>query len=220
MRDHQMRTIAMYNMDKCNGWDCIDNMWPIVQPTQTIPKRIARFRVSEAGGNGDAFCHFYLNDYLFERIWRHPEKYVDTLRQYAGVIAPDFSTYTDMPYPMQMWNVYRSRALAHYWQACGLDVIANIQFSDMRSMEWCFDGMPKRSVLALSSVGVSKNSSNRFAFKRGAEEACRVLEPTAVVCYGPQIDFRANGATIYRYESDNNTRVRKWFESRDAEDTE
>jgi len=32
------------------------------------------------------------------------------LAKYDCVLTPDFSTYTDMPTPMKLWNIYRSRA--------------------------------------------------------------------------------------------------------------
>lgn len=39
----------------------------------------------------------FVDDYQFERVWAHPERYIDKLSKYALVATPDFSTYSDMP---------------------------------------------------------------------------------------------------------------------------
>ena len=30
--------------------------------------------------------------------------------RYSGIIAPDFSTYSDFPKPLKLWNIYRMNA--------------------------------------------------------------------------------------------------------------
>ena len=61
--------------------------------------------------------HFCIDDYqIFERVWRNPQKCIDLLRKFDCVVCPDFSIYIDMPLPMKLWNLYKSRALGHWWQ--------------------------------------------------------------------------------------------------------
>ena len=195
------------NMQICSGWDCADNMWPTIEPTHTIPDGLVTFMVADSWRHPEEFCHFYIDDYRFDRLWARPESYIEVLRRYKGVIGPDFSTYTDMPYPMQMWNKYRSMALTHYWQSEGIDVIPELQFSDQKSLEWAFDGMPKYSVLACSSVGVARNRESRRRFVEGMEQACRMLEPAGLIMYGSKVDFDANDAEVYWFKNDNHERV-------------
>jgi len=205
---HRMRSLKMLNLQLCDRFDCERGMWPYVRPSYAIPEKMVRFKVSESYDGRDKFCHFHIEDYQFERLWERPESYIDILRRYAGLIAPDFSTYTDMPTPMQMWNVYRSRALTHYWQSQGLEVIPLIQFSDESSYDWAFEGLPKHSVLATSSVGVYRNKTCRRDFARGMEAACKVLEPTDLVWFGLEVDCDTNGARVHRYNNDNDERLR------------
>lgn len=212
LRTQQLRTIKLMNMHICSGEDCDRNVWPRLEPTFTIPNGLTTFEVASSWKHTDEFCHFFIDDYRFERLWDRPESYLDILSRYSGLIAPDFSTYIDMPLPMQIWNVYRSRALAYCWQQQGFDVIPNIQFSDENSYEWVFEGLPKHSVLATSSVGVYRNSIYRKEFKRGMEEACRRLEPIGLVMYGSKVDFDANGADVYWYKNDNHERLKRWEE--------
>lgn len=208
MRTQQERTIRSYNMHLVSGKDCDGNMWPTLRPVDVTPSRLTVFCAGTAGKNTDAFAHFYIDDYRFARVWNHAVTYVPVLKNYAGVIAPDFSLYTDMPYPMQMWNKYRSMALAHYWQKCGIEVIPSITFSDESSYEWVFDGLPKHSTLATSTVGVCRTKAWREAFRRGIEEACRRLEPTRLVINGSKVDFDANGAEVCWYKNENSARVK------------
>lgn len=46
--------------------------------------------------NLDRIVHFFLYDYKFEKIWDSPDNYVEKLRQYKGVLSPDFSMYLEM----------------------------------------------------------------------------------------------------------------------------
>lgn len=197
------------NMQICTGEDCINNTWPILKPVDLKPKKLVTFLVADSHEHKDDYCHFFIDDYRFERLWDRPERYIEILKRYAGVIAPDFSTYTDMPYPMQAWNVYRSRALAHYWQKCGINVIPNIQFSDPRSYEWFFDGLPYESTLASSTVGLLKREEWRNAFAEGMEEAIRRTRPKRLIIYGKAIPFDHMGVEVKWYKNDNTARVRK-----------
>ena len=67
--------------------------FPILQPTYCIPNRLIAFSKAISCKNYDQWIHFYEDDYLFERIWRNPTRYLDILKRYNGVILPDFSGY-------------------------------------------------------------------------------------------------------------------------------
>ena len=45
----------------------------------------------------DTVVHFFTPDFLFERVWYHPNKNLEFLRQFKAVCSPNFSQYTDMP---------------------------------------------------------------------------------------------------------------------------
>lgn len=128
--------------------------------------------------------HCFTDDYQFVRFWNTPDRYIAKLSQFAAVCAPDFSTYTDMPLAMQIYNHYRKHWLAAYWQLNGLTVYPTISWSDENSYEWCFDGEPRGGVVAVSSVGTQKSKESQRLFLRGYEEMVKRLEPTWVIFYG------------------------------------
>jgi hypothetical protein len=113
--------------------------------------------------------HFFLDDYQFERVWNNPDRYIEVLRDYEYVLSPDFSMYIDFPKAMQIYNHYRKHWCAAYMQMNGLRVIPTIAWSDESSFEWCFDGEPVGSVVAVSSVGTQNSKAKKAAFLRGYE---------------------------------------------------
>lgn len=128
--------------------------------------------------------HFFIDDYQFTRIWDNPDAYTDKLRQYRAVCTPDFSLYTDFPLVVQQFNHYRKHWLGAYWQMHGVNVIPTICWSDEDSFAWCFDGEPKNSCVAVSSVGTQARDDTRQGFLAGYREMMRRLTPTHIVFYG------------------------------------
>lgn len=112
----------------------------------------------------DLLFQIYEDDYRFERIWRNPRQYLNVLKRYNGVILPDFSLYRDMPLVMQLWNIYRSRAIGFWLQLNGIKVIVNIRFADKRTYRYCCDGVAKHCVIALGTHGTLKNKEDRRYF--------------------------------------------------------
>ena len=208
MRTQQDKTIRNMNLHLCATWECDDNWWPIIRPSYAIPERLATFELATAPRNGDAFCHFFMDDYRFERVWNRPERYVKPLRQYAGCIAPDFSMYTDMPYPMQMWNQYRSRMLTQYWQDNGIEVIPSFGWSDWRSLEFCCDGLPQGGTYAVGTVGCLRTEESTVDFARKLSECLDRVRPDTLLLYGHEVDLGipSNIRTIW-YGNDNHDRV-------------
>lgn len=127
--------------------------------------------------------HFFVYDYLFERVWNTPDKYLTYLSRYGCVLSPDFSMFPDFPLAVNIYNHYRKHWLAAYWQSKGITVIPSICWGDESSFEWCFDGEPKNSVVAVSDVGCKKTVEAQNGFKRGYNEMMKRLNPSKVILY-------------------------------------
>lgn len=139
--------------------------------------------------------HFFVDDYQFTRIWSNPDKYLEMLRKFKVVCTPDFSTYTDFPAAVQIYNHYRKHWLGAYWQSNGISVIPTISWSDKSSFEWCFDGEPIGGVVAVSSVGTQKNKDSRRLFIDGYNEMLIRLQPSLIYFYG-NIPEECKGNTV------------------------
>ena len=132
----------------------------------------------------DKIIHCFVDDYRFVRQWNNPDRYIHILQRFKAVCAPDFSTYTDMPLAMQIYNHYRKHWLAAYWQMHGITVYPTISWSTPDSYEWCFDGEPVGGIVAVSSVGCAKDPEAKQLFLQGYEEMMKRLDPSWVIFYG------------------------------------
>ena len=132
----------------------------------------------------DFGVHFFLDDYQFERLWNRPDKYIQLLLKFKYVLSPDFSMYTDYPKAMQMWKHYQKHWLGAYMELFGIKVIPTIGWSDKESFKWCFDGEPKNSIVAVSSIGTQRNEESRRAFLDGYNKMVEVLKPTTILFWG------------------------------------
>lgn len=181
--------------------------FPVIQPTYWIPNRLIAFSKSISSKDFNQWVHFYENDWLFERIWRNPKRYLEILQKFNGVILPDFSLYRDMPFAMQIWNIYRSRAIGCWLQRNGVPVIANVRYADRRTFRCCCDGLSRHCVIAVGSHGLLKSQEDRRNFLKGLDAVVRRLEPSAIVVYGKAPDvffnkYRQMGVQIIQFESE------------------
>ena len=151
-------------------------------PAWLVPYR-QRIRANDPPDEGAV--HFFMDDYRFETVWNRPFKALEALASYQTVLTPDFSLYRDWPLLLQMWNVYRNRWCGRFWQAQGFTVIPTVSWSTAVSYDFCFLGVPRRSVVAVSAVGVKLDSPLEYQlFMDGFREMMRRLEPRGVLSYG------------------------------------
>lgn len=128
--------------------------------------------------------HFFIDDYQFSRLWHRPDNYINILKDYQCVMTPDFSLYTDFPKAMQIYNHYRKHWLGAYWESLGIKVIPTIGWSNSDSFEWCFDGEPKHSVVAVPSVGTQHSKQAKALFMEGYTQMLERLKPEKIIFYG------------------------------------
>ena len=105
-------------------------------------------------------------------------------QQFTHVMSPDFSTYTDFPKAIQIYNHYRKHWVGAYLQENGVNVIPTISCSTPDSFEWCFDGEPKGGVVAVSSVGAANSRMKKVLFIAGYNEMMARLQPETILFYG------------------------------------
>lgn len=128
--------------------------------------------------------HFFIDDYQFNRLWTNIDRYVDMLSQFKYVMTPDFSTYTDFPKAIQIYNHYRKHWVGAYLQEAGIKVIPTISWSTSDSFDWCFDGEPEGGTVAISSVGCMSSNSKKELFLAGYNEMVKRLKPESIIFYG------------------------------------
>lgn len=161
--------------------DLLPQSFPLPTAPEMVPYR--HKRVEYVSPTQDICC-FYLYDYKFESVWNHPNKCPKHLRRYYAVCSPDFSLYTDMPLPLQLFNTYRSRWCGRFWQSLGLKVIPTVSWSDSASYDFCFVGIPKGVMITVAVPQVSAEEHVIAGFHAGLQEAVRRIKPSSILLYG------------------------------------
>ena len=182
---------------------------PKIKTSDKLPEKIVNF--SKAMGryfkDFDCFVAFYEDDERFERLWNNPKKYIRKLKKFKGIISPDYSMYRNMPLCMQIWNTYRSRALAVWLQNNGVEIIPNVRFGDERTFSFCFDGIEKNKAVAIGTHGCIKRKEDKLFFKAGLAQMVQRLKPETIIVYGAVPDsifkpYKDMGINIIAFESE------------------
>lgn len=71
--------------------------------------------------------HFYTEDVRFEAIWKTPQRIAQSSIQ--AIVEPNFSVYNDMPMALALYQIWRKRWLARYWQHHGKQIFVDMNVS-------------------------------------------------------------------------------------------
>lgn len=134
--------------------------------------------------------HFFTYDWNFENVYEKPEETLEKLDQYYALLTPEFSTYKDMPLARQIDSVFKNRWCGAFWQKQGMKVIPTISWGSIPCMEFCFDGVEKGSVVAVSTY---TREDNKEGFMLGYNKMLEIIQPSCVICYGtPFAEMKGN----------------------------
>lgn len=201
--DERERTFEAYNLKDYDASRVAGPFdLPTLQACSFVPDELIGFNYVMSTTDRSKGVHFFLDDYQFERIWNEPTVYIAKLMEFSCVLTPDFSLYTDMPKAMKIWNVYRSRLIGQMMQDYGIQVIPTLQYAGDDTLDWCFDGIDGGGTVAVSTVGVMKDSTAKKIWAKGMQAALEQIQPKTVVCYGAEMkDFDFKGADVITIKS-------------------
>ena len=200
----RLKTDRAYNLDIVSRADCGDDGFPVIPACDAVPDELQGFNYAKSTPDADKRgkgCHFFIDDYQFERVWSQPDKYLRCLSAYDCVLTPDFSLYMDMPDAMQQWNRYRSAALGSYWARNGIMVVPTLSWAQPSSYGFCFKGIPRHATVATSTVGVARDKDAQAVWFDGMREAMKRLEPSRVLLYGKNIGFDFGDCEVIEYKA-------------------
>ena len=164
-----------------------DGDFPVVKGCHVVPKCLVSFLKAKKKRWNGAFLHFFHSDYLFDGargIWFDTLRHLAELERFRGVLSPDFSMYPEAGRIPNLWNTYRNRLMQCHLERLGLLVIPTVSWADQTTYDFCFRGIPRHSVVAVSSLGVMGTAEKRRAFEAGYSKMCETLQPESVVLYG------------------------------------
>ena len=160
-----------------------------------IPERMIPINKLSASVDHSEMIVPYVFDNEFGDIVRNPQAYVETFRKFPAMASLDNSIYIDSPLTVQIANVYRSRAIACYFQSQGINVIPNVRWGDERSYTTCvlpecfaFWGIPKHTILCIGTYGACQSKEEKYHLRNGLIAMLDILEPEMVLVYGSMPD--------------------------------
>ena len=200
MTSENFRTNPMFLRNQFKGDGIFDI--PLLQTDEIDLEEIELIGYDKLCDNKtEAIVHFFMDDYKFEAMWKDPEPRIERLKKYKAVLTPDFSMYTEMPLSIKVYNTFRSRWCGAYLQTKGIKVIPTVSWGEPNTFWFCFDGIPKGSIVAVSTIGVRKEKS---LFMQGYEEMMRKIKPKAVICYGEPFEEIKGKIITVDYAQTNN----------------
>lgn len=178
-----------------------------------IPRGLIPFNKIGTTNDKKGYVHFYIHDINFSSVLTSTNKYISKLKEFDGVITPDCSILVGQSKCLQETNTYFNRAVGFYLQKQGIPVIPNIRWGDESTFEFCFLGVPKNSIVSISTHGCIRSSEEKRIFKAGLNEMIRQIDPSAIIVHGymPESVFSeyVKDVPFYRFPSEFETTHKK-----------
>ena len=162
---------------------------PQLKSNKLIPPKMTSFPEMNGIKNPSEYgVDFFTDDYKYECFWKNPDQYFNKLKNFQIIISTDYSMLPEMLQGQRIWNCTRNRVMAYYLQENGFNVIPVASWCDEDDFSWCFDGLPEKSSIAISSNGCLANPYGKKILLRGIEELQKQKNPFKIVFCGKQME--------------------------------
>lgn len=130
--------------------------------------------------------HFFIDDSRFRyATWQRLEQTSYGLLKFDYHLTPDYSLWVDRPDFFNKESIFRSRFVGAYWQrTCGCQVIPTASWGNANSFDYCFEGLPEHSVIAVSGIGHRHCKAAQELWYYGIQELERQKSPSMILVYG------------------------------------
>ena len=173
---------------------------PILEKEIYVPERLVLFEKISRALDKSGCVIFNQSDKKIDPFWNSPERYFDALRRFDCVTTPDFSLLLDMPRPFIEANVLRSLMLGRKMQELGFRVLANVMWAHPDTYDFCFEALPRNSILFVSSVGCLRNKISRECLADGLRALMERVRPPGIVLYGPMPNLNFEIPVVRHFE--------------------
>ncbi len=166
-----------------------DGIPKLLKLSPEIPFALIPFDKARTCKSTHGYLHFYIHDRQYGQILTNTKKYDELISKFDGIVTPDPTIVIGMPHCIQAAATYMNRAIGYYEQCRGVKVIPNVRWGEPSTYDFCFLGIPKHSVVSISTHGaIARNKATgnllRRCFRDGLAKMLEVLEPTDVLVYG------------------------------------
>lgn len=140
-----------------------------------------------SGGTYDA-RHLFVDDWRLEHLWRKPGEGLGKAILQGIVTAPDFTIDEHFPFPLAIYQVWRSRIITKYWQSENVLVVPVLQWGASHTWEICSSGIEPGSVVAVRGP----QRSTETAWLSGMHYMLNQIWPSLVLHFGRKVEYSAN----------------------------
>lgn len=92
-------------------------------------------------------------------------------------------------------------ALGKFWQEVGLVVVPVLSWAQPSTYILAFEGIPKHSTVATSTVGIKRDKEARGIWNDGMKAAMDALAPSRVLLYGGNVGFDFGKTELIEYKA-------------------
>lgn len=134
-----------------------------------------------------AILAFYTDDVRFESVWAAPDRWAARLLNAGvpGCVAPNFSVWPDQAQAVHIWQTYRSRWVARYFQEAGIPVIPDVNWSGTAGEDFWFAGIPRHAPCLSLQIQTfnPKRPDEVVGIRRGILTMIERLAPASLLVY-------------------------------------
>lgn len=176
---------------------------PQLKQVKFIPNKVISFNEkAQLKINDERWLDFFIDDSLFECVWNNADRYEQVFKKARGIITTDYSVYPELLPSQRIWNITRNRVMAYYLQEhMKLDIIPVASWCNNEDFEWCFDGLPKNSSIAVSINGCKSEPYSKRIFLDGIEAMQKILKPLNVIICGSGFEELNKYKNIHYYKN-------------------
>ena len=115
------------------------------------------------------------------------DNYIAKLRQFEGVITTDYSMLPELLPAQNIWNCTRNRIAAYKLQQEGINIIPTASWSGLEDFDWCLDGLPNDSSIAISTNGSKATPYGKRIFTEGVDILQERICPRHLIICGREM---------------------------------
>ncbi len=173
---------------------------PEIAATQSLPSNVISItELRSVRNRKEHWVDHFVDDYRFNNAWNNLDNRIPLYKQFGGVIGFDWSLDKCFQPGLNIWHCTKCRNADYYMQKHGIDVIPVASWIDEESFEWCLDGLPKESSIAVSTNGCLSNEESRRCFINGVKIVQERLLPTHLVVCGNPLEELKEYQNIFYY---------------------
>ena len=82
-----------------------------------------------------------------------------------------------------------------------IKVIPTVSWAEKETFKFCFDGIPKGSIVSISTLGIKRNKDAMEIWVGGVNEMIKRIAPSTILVYGGKVDYDFGNIDVRYFEN-------------------